>query len=378
MNDPWPRTETHGCVASDLTKIIYCQFENLRIDIAKVKCVKGGETLSTVMGRSEEVEFPKYAFGAFQTKNSPNIPSILKKSDMFYIQDVVNSLETKESQQCETKIPGTTMFITRYEYCNLYHTMTDWWNTFHALPSPAAAKSIQLVLLDGHAQGSLDAVWSAIFANVTYLQQLPSEGVCFEKAILIPPGYMSHLWPRHRTWLASKRCPSMMEAFVQFMVQSLGLEHVQRIPGLVLLIDRIPYVGHPRSNPDNAKRIIQNMAQVRDRLANETNAKEVRLVQFEKMTFREQLELIRSAHVMIGNHGAGIAHLTFLQDEAHVLEFEQPASTMMTDFSAWKPKIIHTLLPSVNSLYVSDAFIQDSILPALRDALNGSSAKYTY
>lgn len=378
MNNPWPRTETHGCVASELTKIIYCQFENLRIDIAKVNCVKGGEMLSTVMGRSEDVEFPKYTLGAFQTKTTPNIPTTLNKDDMYYIQDVVNSLETKEPQHCETTIPGITMFIARYEYCNLYHTMTDWWNTFLALPTPSAAKSMQLVLLDGHAEGSLDAVWSAIFANVTFVQQLPKGGVCFEKAILIPPGYMSHLWPRYRTWTASKRCPDMTEAFVQFMVQSLGLEHVQRIPGLVLLIDRIPYIGHPRSNPGNAKRIIQNMADVRDRLANQTNAKEVRLVQFEKMTFREQLELIRSAHVMIGNHGAGIAHLTFLQDGTHVLEFQQPASTMMTDFSAWKPKIKHTLLPAVNSLYVSNSFIQDSLLPALRDALNGSSAKNSY
>jgi len=370
MNEPWPRTESHGCVVESALTISYCQFEHFRIDVAKIKSVRGGEALTAVMGQAEDVEFPTYTKGAFQTMTPPNLPDVMPPArDMFYIHDVINALETKETQHCVKNFLGTTMFITRYEYCNLYHTMTDWWNTFLALSDPQAAKSIHLVFLDGHPQGNLDVVWEEIFASVTYVQHLPKEGVCFEKAILIPPGYMSQLWTRNRLFLV-KRCPAMTDAFVKFMVAAHGLNHVQMIPGLVILIERVPYIGHPRSQPGKAARIIQNMALVRDRLAKETTATQVRLVQFETMTFREQLELIRSAHVMIGNHGAGITHLLFLNDGAHVLEFSQGASTMMTDMSAWKPTITHTLLPSVNSPLLSDEFVEHSLVPAVKNALN--------
>jgi hypothetical protein len=248
--------------------------------------------------------------------------------------------------------------------------MTDWWNTFFALPTLDSAKSTHFVFLDAHPQGSLDAVWGVMFANVTYVQHLPKGGVCFEKAVLVPPGYMAQLWPRHRQFGIGKRCPPMTDAFVQFMIASHNLEHVAMIPGLVVLIDRIPYIGHPRSNPAKAERIIQNMHEVRDMVAAQTNATEVRLVQFETMTFRQQLELIRSTHVLIGNHGAGIAHLIFLQDGAHVLEFEKPVSQMMTDISAWKPAITHTLLPSVDSRTVSADFVRNELVPAVKNALN--------
>jgi hypothetical protein len=371
LNEPWPRTESHGCVVSQLTQITYCQFDHFRIDVDKLQSVRGGENLTTVMGQTEQVEFPVYAKGAFQTKTRPTLPTTgFTKSDMYYIHDLVAAMEIQDPQQCQTTIPGTTMFITRYEYCNLYHTMTDWWNTFLALPTPESAKSTHFVFLDAHPQGSLDAVWGFMFANVTYVQHLPKGGVCFEKAVLVPPGYMAHLWPRHRHFGMAKRCPSMTDAFVQFMVASHGLEHVDMVPGLVVLIDRIPYIGHPRSNPAKAERILQNMAEVRDMVAAQTNATEVRLVQFETMTFRQQLELIRSTHVMIGNHGAGIAHLIFLQDGAHVLEFQKAVSQMMTDISAWKPAITHTLLPSVDSRTVSTDFVTNNLVPAVKNALN--------
>lgn len=374
LNEPWPRTESHGCVVSQLTRITYCQFDHFRIDVEKVQSVRGGENLTTVMGQKEEVEFPVYTKGAFQTKTLPNIPTTgLNQSDMYYIHDVIEAMETKDPQLCATTITGTTMFITRYEYCNLYHTMTDWWNTFLALPTNAreSAKSIHMVFLDAHPKGDFDAVWGAMFANVTYVQHLPSGGVCFEKAVLIPPGYMAHLWPRTRQFGMAKRCPSMTDAFVQFMVASHGLEHVTMIPGLVILIDRIPYIAHPRSNPAKAARILQNMPEVRDMVAAQTNATEVRIVQFETMAFRQQLELIRSTHVMVGNHGAGIAHLIFLQDGAHVLEFMKAASNMMKDFSAWKPEITHTLLPSVDSTTVSKVFVMNDLVPAVKNALTG-------
>jgi glycoprotein 2-beta-D-xylosyltransferase len=377
LNEPRLRMESHGCVVSQLTQITYCQFDHFRIDVEKVHSVRGGENLTTVMGQKEKVEVPVYTKGAFQTTTLPNIPTTgLNQSNMYYIHDVIKAMETKDPQRCATTIQGTTMFITRYEYCNLYHTMTDWWNMFLALPPYAreSAKSIHMVFLDAHPKGNLDAVWGAIFANVTYVQHLPSGGVCFEKAVLIPPGYMAHLWTRNRQFRMAKRCPSMTDAFVQFMVASHDLGHVKMIPGLVILIDRIPYIAHPRSNPAKAERILQNMPRVRDMVAAHTNATEVRLVQFETMTFREQLELIRSTHVMIGNHGAGIAHLIFLQDGAHVLEFQQTASEMMKDFSAWKPAITHTLLPSIYSKSVSKKFVMNDLVPSVKNALDGMIA----
>jgi glycoprotein 2-beta-D-xylosyltransferase len=294
----------------------------------------------------------------------------IDKSQMFYIDNVLSSLQVVDQHkpECDVRLSGNTLLLTRYEYCNLYHTMTDWFNAFLAMPSKT-----NIILLDAHAHGKLDPVWTTLWGNVTYIRQWEGKRVCLEEATLVPPGYASVLWRRGRSRLAKGVCPSMVDAFVKFFVQGHGLGDIQMEQGKVVIVDRIPYLAHPRSKPSSAERVVKNFDQVAAVLNNMTEVTSVQIVHFENRTFREQLAVIRSAHILMGNHGAGLAHLIFMQDDSALMEFEQPASGMMADFSRWKTKIQHIFLPQVERGKVSYQTIHESIVPQVRAVLLGKS-----
>ena len=59
---------------------------------------------------------------------------------------------------------GTTVMVQRYEYANLWHTMTDWFNLFWTMEH-LGGNVERIVFLDGHAKGALDEVWHTVFAR---------------------------------------------------------------------------------------------------------------------------------------------------------------------------------------------------------------------
>ena len=60
------------------------------------------------------------------------------------------------------------MAVTRYEYVNLFHTMTDWYNTFLAMTFlNLTQQETNILLVDGHPAGGLDTVWSTLFNSTT-------------------------------------------------------------------------------------------------------------------------------------------------------------------------------------------------------------------
>jgi glycoprotein 2-beta-D-xylosyltransferase len=310
------------------------KLKTLQINVDKVDMkAAGGEPFSTVMGQDERDEFPRYQDGAFVTTGR-DVKLSDDRSNFFYLNDVVSSLVVQErgDLRCAVRVPGLTLMITRYEYCNAYHTMTDWFNAFLSLPDTPAG-NVTVVFLDGHAEGKLDEVWSHLWGNVMYVKQLPPGGVCFDHVTFIPAGYASVLWSRGRAFPGLKPCPSMMEAFVKFVVEGYSLQRIPKQPGRVTIIDRMPYLAHPRSKPHSAQRMILNFDELARSLRTVEGVTEVQVVRFEGMTFEEQLRTIRETHILIGNHGAGISHLLFLQDDSFVLEFAQSASDMFVEFA---------------------------------------------
>lgn len=373
-NRPYPRPH-HACVVDSITKIPYCQIENLQINVEKVDMkADGGEPLATVMGQAESDEFPRYQPGAFVTTGN-DVVLADDRSNFFYLNDVVSSLVVQKTGDllCTERIPGLTLMITRYEYCNAYHTMTDWFNAFLSL-SDTPAGNVTVVFLDGHPEGKLDEVWSHLWGNVKYVKQLAPGGVCFDHVTFIPAGYASVLWPRDRTFPGLKPCPSMMDAFVKFFVEHYSLQDIPKQRGRVTIIDRIPYLAHPRSEPHIGKRTILNLNELARSIRSMEGVTDVQLVRFEEMTFEEQLLTIRETHILIGNHGAGISHLLFLQDDSFVLEFAQDASSMFVEFARWKPKVQHILLSTLDSNVIPQDMIEREIVPKVTTLLSKAKA----
>ena len=370
INQPFPRP-THTCVMDKWRRIPYCHMENLRVDPSKIHMDKGGEDLETVMGRSEDKEMPQYTKGAFSTSTPVNMQStIFRWRDKPFVVDVLDALITNTDQTCSTTVPGVTLFITRIEYVNLYHTILDWWNTFLAMPEPTH-QSVNVVFLDSHAKGILDTVWSDLWGNVTFVKHLPVD-TCFESAYIIPPGSRAQLWSNHRTF-HDDVCSSMTNAFERFFLTGYGLENVPVEKGRITIIDRRPDVTHPRSqrNAVTAERGIHNFDYLRKELLQQTDATTVEIVQFTDLTFRDQLELIRKTHVLIGNHGAGIAFLLFLHPGTSVLEFRSGSSMLYDDLASWKP-MIDRVVTSTAPPKLSKRFVHGEIIPNVQEALQKS------
>eukprot|EP00934_Nitzschia_sp_Nitz4_P003531 Nitzschia sp. Nitz4//scaffold25_size161228//105373//108953//NITZ4_002443-RA/size161228-snap-gene-0.30-mRNA-1//-1//CDS//3329544625//3521//frame0 len=367
----------HGCQVNPDTWIVYCAFEDFRIDPSKIQMTQGGEPLSQVMGRSEEVELPVYQNGAFSLSKRPvfDVPTEYRIK-MPYMDNVLNHLtyptSKKPSQshhsECVETWKGTTLLITRFEYVNLYHTMTDWWNTFSVLIDPkvppqqgsttsthhwwfdfsssTATMSTdhnlhlrevpqRVLFLDGHAQGNLDSVWTQLFGPTEYVMHVPSGGLCLERAVLVPPGYVSTLFPN--TLAYRIQCPlwQQTEAFVTHVLGAYHLTSTQPIPGRIVLIDRQPYVSHPRSNPEEIARGLTNFPTLVKRLQAISGVTSVEVVRFETMSFEQQLRTIRQAQVLIGNHGAGLTHSLLMDRSASLIELNYNGPDFFSYICEW-------------------------------------------
>jgi Glycosyltransferase 61 len=370
----------HGCLDNEVAGRVHCRFRNLRIDLTKVHAKRvGGESLASSMGQAESDEFLSYETGAFvvreplkeTTATVPSTEELRYKKYWHYLHDVSDALvvDSKNATgqndipiKCDQTWPGVTLFITRYEYVNLYHTMTDWWNTYFAMTAAVNhhhhhhhdgnknSRRVNIVFLDAHPAGNLDPVWEQLFGQVSFLRRLPGNHVCFEEARFVPAGYTSPIYPKD-----SEPCPPDPEYtrhFVNHVLSAYNLTHVRRIPGHVVAIERVPYISHPRSKPGNTERLLSNLRHLammlpktliaqRQQLEQEQHGNGKNLLSFFSKpssstttfprvtinvvtlvndTMRDQIAAIRQAHVLLANHGAGLTHLLFLDNGAHVIE----------------------------------------------------------
>jgi hypothetical protein len=230
----------HGC--NVMNSRVHCHFSSLRLNTSKIiSQARGGEPLQSVLGQAENAEVLSYRPGAFSVARPfENIQS--NKHFYHYMSNVLGSLQVntlsdeKELEPCSTTWKGTTLFLTRYEYVNLYHTLTDWWNTFYSLPTKNGTNvldlPINIVLLDAHPQGNLDSVWQTLLGgNVAYARHLQDELVCFETARFVPAGYTSPLYPGHTNCPKGGFASGQGSAFVDFFLSTYHLKDVKRIPG---------------------------------------------------------------------------------------------------------------------------------------------------
>ena len=99
--------------------------------------------------------------------------------------------------KCDTTFDEPTLFVTRWEYANLYHTMTDWFNVHQLLSTVRLdASTYSVVWLDGHPEGKLDDAWSKIFGHVVRLSAASEDAanICFKKAYFVAAGYTSPIY----------------------------------------------------------------------------------------------------------------------------------------------------------------------------------------
>lgn len=364
----------HGCSISSGSKRPHCALLNVKIHPDRIHSqANAGAPLKQVMGQSEQAEYVSYDKGAFEVTDDPHFVSLNKDVAAFhYLSLALESVQvTTGKQECIETWPGTTLLVVRYEYVNLYHTMTDWWNSFMSMPddsSKSEQPAVNVLFLDAHPQGNLDDTWKILFGGkVKYAQHLP-HATCLENARFVPVGYTSPLFPRSRR----EQCVSthQMSAFVDFLVSRHGLSDVPKIPGRVVVLDRVPYVSHPRSDVKKAQRTLGNLRENAKQLPSQAKSAtplDVQVHTMIDMTIQEQIQVIREASIVIANHGAGLTHLMWLHDDAHVIELSC-TKNFFRELVKWLPNIHHHCQPPVQN-HISDPYWKQYVVTVVQDAI---------
>ena len=334
-----------GCYFQRSSQARLCVFHDysMAIDSSRIIVSRGGEPAWDVHGRSEQDEL-------FQAK--PNAVYLKETKPNFhtkhYQQKLLDAATNVRPDACDTSFSGLTLILERIEYANLWHTMNDWFNVHWTLETLAiksnltissfGGEQLRIIFLDGHAAGHLEEPWSVAFnASVHYISEFKPQTICFEHVAWVPKA--SPLWPPH------KPCSDMMDRFVDRFLHSYGVARPSSSSGSNstsmddnIVIDRKPYVAHPRSMPTDVQykdgRYIPNISAM---------FPSSRVVQLDTLSFREQLNLTVHAKTLKGVHGAGLTHLIWLGDGSTVVEWVPPSHSfgLFRNIAKWRPKITY-------------------------------------
>ena len=389
----------------------YCRFQTLSIQSSHISSNRfGGEVLHQIEGQQETDEEVRYHQGAFTVTNPFGMPpEPLVRSNFHFVQNVLEALVvdgTPEATEystrgCSQQLPGVTLMLQRYEYANLYHVLMDWWNVWVIATSSlvGAIDQLQLIWLDAHPASPLDSVWETLFGDIYRIQRLPfgltrrppsitgtihstivpdhrpsGTITCLDTAILVPSGYTSELYQASTAASLDDTCVDapQMEAFSDWILLRHNLNGVRKKTGNIVMIDRQPYRAHPRANLRADDRVLDNLVSIGEQIQEDLQASSsalnftVQIVQLHRLSFREQLRVVREAEVLVGNHGAGLSHCVFMDDDTYVLEFRRSqAGLLFARLADWKPKVRHQFLPPARHR-ISQNYLYEHLLPALR------------
>ncbi|KAL4226680.1 hypothetical protein ACF0H5_014661 [Mactra antiquata] len=214
-------------------------------------------------------------------------------------------------------VKGWTIAVTRYEYANFYHTLTDFYNTYILIQSfNISSNNLTILLIDGHPSGQLDKTWTVLFGRVIRAGMLTKPAM-FENLVWGISGYDS-VMNTH----SSNDLP-LVEEFKQFVYQRYQLRTRRKLNCKklnILAIFRRDYVAHPRNPTGRVSRKIKNEEEMLDAIKVLLPSHNVKGSQIDLLDMDKQLELIAKTDILIGMHGAGLSHTLFLPQHAGLVE----------------------------------------------------------
>lgn len=221
------------------------------------------------------------------------------------------------SEKEPVRLKQFTVAVKRYEYANLYHTMTDWYNVF--LVSKAVNQSLDhvtVLLFDDLAKGYMDDTWKLLFGEVIQLPLLNKE-VFVETLAWNILGYESPINYHGLTSLP------FIEEFSEVFLRKHRITTVKRLDCqnmTMFFLWRKDYVSHPGNQEGVIKRKFENENEMIRTLQDSFPMAHVRGDNFDRLTFAEQLKIVSSTDILISMHGAGLSHILFMPPHSAVLE----------------------------------------------------------
>lgn len=336
---------------------VLCDLHDFTVDLTRITwrgSSRGGEPVESVMGQSDNVEFFEYHKGAFIHDHAtrwrfgeqgPLLGEHYQRNiytNMVAPPSATGAFGKSSSgtgDMCDETLE-IMFIITRFEYANLYHTMTDWYNVWFAIDQLDLYDSmddISIVVFDAHPVSTLDDFWKHILSNQNfhYLGNFQKNGVrrlCARRAVVVPSGYAAPInrfqefqcgrqpmVQRFREWVFHRLdrlvLPGPAVAAVGAAGASRPAAGSDALP-LVLFEFREPYVSHPRVKmPPQVSRHIANRKQIESYFEKRaaTDGFEFQSLTLSDVSILDQIRLFRRASTIIGVHGAGLSHVLFIE-----------------------------------------------------------------
>ncbi|XP_031491848.1 beta-1,2-xylosyltransferase RCN11 [Nymphaea colorata] len=366
------------CFYSDTLRSSVCEGGRIRMDPDRIRMSRGGEDLNSVIGRRDEEELPVYEEGAFVIEAEGEERRIVDEVDLdrfvpvgavhhHTMRNLIGSIRSvpPEILECSQWIDDPVLLVTRFEYANLFHTVTDWYSSYVASRVTGLPARPRLIFLDGHCKAPIEEAWEALYSSVQYAKG--SGTLCLSHAILSPLGYETALFKGLSEVINCHGAPALdllgspdtaktsrLTEFGEMLRASFGLPLKENIPKLfsapnILFIRREDYLAHPRHSGKVESRL-SNEQEVFDALKEWTSTRakcKVRLVNglFAHMPFREQVHAIQEASLIIGAHGAGLTHIIAAMPQTIILEllsslYRRPHFSLI---SQWRGLTYHVI-----------------------------------
>jgi protein O-GlcNAc transferase len=226
-----------------------------------------------------------------------------------------------------SKTPKYTILIKREGSSNLWHCLLEIFSTsltlnilqmgqtadstFSTTPNTS---NTQVVLLDDHTDGPFFDLWS-IFTNqsIRRLKDLPPTS--FENIILPLAGGSNPLWQTdYSRDGASCNTSTLLRTFSRRVLDHYGIPAQPRQGSdiTVTFIDRMK------------TRVLLNHTEYLEDVKSSFPNVIIQEVDFETISFKEQLQVLRQTDILVGVHGAGLTHAMFLPPRSSVVEILPP------------------------------------------------------
>jgi glycoprotein 2-beta-D-xylosyltransferase len=153
------------CFYSETLRTSICEGKNMVMNPEKIEMSEGGEPLESVIGRNEEDELPYFTSGAFQiivrerggrkplfnkTLLQYLMPQgLIQEHTMQHLLEQIHTIPLNEVT-CAQIVTQPVVVVTRFEYANLFHTVTDWYSAYITARIANLKQRPQLIFVDGH------------------------------------------------------------------------------------------------------------------------------------------------------------------------------------------------------------------------------------
>lgn len=316
----WRENTEHFC--SGLMTVFQHEFAVVNgVVVDKAFCIStknGSESLENAMNQPEEVEFYKFEMGCFQ------LPCTRRPSSFFsgknHLNEWLYSMITQQSLEHRKEFVVELQFtiaITRYEYANLYHCLTDWYNAFLVMKFlNQTSSNTNILLIDAHPKVHLDDVWKVLFNSSRKLSALVRR-TYFSQLVWGIIGYNSLLAS------SSVTSPPFIEEFRKVFLARFNIFQSRRFvcgQPHILFLWRRNYISHPRNPTGKLSRKISNEMELLQYVSVSMPEATVNAIQTDELNMQQQLQCIVGTDVLVGMHGAGLSHVVFLPHWAAVVE----------------------------------------------------------